>query len=165
MDSSESRNSVRRIAFGTTWAFTTILVLIYLGFIYDYLFGGYGIHTKSDSEAVTGMTWVFIFWITCVWLYFAPSLIAGHKNHNNFPAIYAINFAFGWTLLGWLIAFIWALAKAPQAQIAFHQPPPLPNLSQQDSTVNVIERLVALKSQGVLSEDEFQVQKARLLKS
>jgi hypothetical protein len=41
-------------------------------------------------------------------LYFAPSLAAKAHAHRNYMPIFLINFFFAWTLLGWVIAMIWA---------------------------------------------------------
>uniref|UniRef100_E6Q4B6 Superinfection immunity protein n=1 Tax=mine drainage metagenome TaxID=410659 RepID=E6Q4B6_9ZZZZ len=43
-------------------------------------------------------------------VYFLPSIIAFSKNRSNRFAILAVNFFFGWTFLGWVIALIWALS-------------------------------------------------------
>lgn len=42
-------------------------------------------------------------------MYFLPSLIAFGRWHNNFSAIFATNLMFGWTVIGWCAAIIWAL--------------------------------------------------------
>ena len=43
----------------------------------------------------------------CVALYFLPSII-GH-NKRNFGAIFVLNLFLGWTVIGWIVALIWAL--------------------------------------------------------
>ncbi|MFJ3088581.1 SHOCT domain-containing protein [Streptomyces sp. NPDC086838] len=43
------------------------------------------------------------------------------------------------------------------------QPAPQPAASQGDDIIGQLERLAALKEQGVLTEAEFEAQKARLL--
>ncbi|MVN78112.1 superinfection immunity protein [Hymenobacter sp. HMF4947] len=55
-------------------------------------------------------------------LYFLPTLIA--RGKRNATAIFWLNLLGGWTGLGWLIAFIWALTKdtAPVA-VAVLSPP------------------------------------------
>ena len=40
---------------------------------------------------------------------------------------------------------------------------PMPNNAQQDDTISQLERLAALKEQGILTEDEFQKQKQAIL--
>jgi hypothetical protein len=41
-------------------------------------------------------------------LYFAPTLIAQRRRHHQADAIFAINLFLGWTLLGWIVALMWA---------------------------------------------------------
>lgn len=45
-------------------------------------------------------------------LYFAPS-IAGRKKRNH-QAIFVLNLLAGWTLVGWIVAAVWASTKDPQ---------------------------------------------------
>ena len=45
----------------------------------------------------------------CLCIYFAPALIAGYRRHRNVTAIFLLNLLLGWTLLGWIIALIWAV--------------------------------------------------------
>lgn len=44
-------------------------------------------------------------------IYFIPALIAVLESRKNTGAIVAINILLGWTFIGWIIAFIWALVK------------------------------------------------------
>lgn len=41
-------------------------------------------------------------------IYFAPAIIAGFNRHPQTTAIFVLNLLFGWTLIGWGIALIWA---------------------------------------------------------
>lgn len=41
-------------------------------------------------------------------LYFIPSMVAANRKHNNAMPIFLTNLFFGWTILGWLFALIWA---------------------------------------------------------
>ena len=43
--------------------------------------------------------------------YFAPSLIANGRGHQDFPAILALNLLLGWTFIGWVWAFVWSLTE------------------------------------------------------
>ncbi len=50
-----------------------------------------------------------IFWtIVVLMLYFIPAIHAASRHHRNRSAIAWTNFFFGWTVLGWIICFIWA---------------------------------------------------------
>lgn len=47
--------------------------------------------------------------IVAVLVYFVPGITASTAKHKNSSAIWALNFLLGWTVLGWVGAFIWAL--------------------------------------------------------
>jgi hypothetical protein len=55
---------------------------------------------------ITGI-WV----IFCLVLYFTPTLTAINKKHRNWSAIFVLNLFLGFTLLGWVIALVWAYHK------------------------------------------------------
>jgi hypothetical protein len=42
----------------------------------------------------------------CILLYFLPALLGRNKRHAG--AIFLFNFFLGWTVIGWLVALIWA---------------------------------------------------------
>lgn len=44
-------------------------------------------------------------------VYFIPSFVAHNRHHRNSTAIFALNLLLGWTLLGWVTAFVWALTN------------------------------------------------------
>jgi hypothetical protein len=45
-------------------------------------------------------------------IYFTPSLIGFSKKKKNSGAIFALNLLVGWTVIGWLGAFIWSLTNS-----------------------------------------------------
>ncbi|KQP00333.1 superinfection immunity protein [Methylobacterium sp. Leaf91] len=45
----------------------------------------------------------------CVAVYSLPSIIAFHRRHPNRWVILAVNALFGGTLVGWVVALVWAL--------------------------------------------------------
>lgn len=47
--------------------------------------------------------------ILIVAIYLLPTLMAFARDHPRRGAIALVNILFGWTLLGWLICFVWAL--------------------------------------------------------
>ena len=47
-------------------------------------------------------------------MYFAPALIGGKKR--NASAIFALNFFLGWTLIGWVVALVWAMTKESETE-------------------------------------------------
>lgn len=67
--------------------------------------------TTSSSDSSSGMAVSIV--LFCIVLYFLPSL-AGYKKRNA-GAIFALNLFLGWTLIGWIVAFVWASTKdAPE---------------------------------------------------
>lgn len=43
-------------------------------------------------------------------LYFVPTIVAGMRKKRNLVSIGLLNFFLGWTVIGWIIALIWAFA-------------------------------------------------------
>jgi hypothetical protein len=46
--------------------------------------------------------------IIVVGLYMLPALVAGQRHHRQKLAITVLNVLAGWTVIGWLVALIWA---------------------------------------------------------
>jgi len=44
-------------------------------------------------------------------LYFLPTIIAISKHHKNALAIFVLNFFLGGTVIGWVIALVWAVSR------------------------------------------------------
>lgn len=63
--------------------------------------------TLTGSEAFATV----IAWIILLSFYFMPTIIACVRGHHNQNAVAAMNFFLGWTFLGWIIAFVWALTN------------------------------------------------------
>ena len=40
--------------------------------------------------------------------YWFPSLLAARRHHRDKGSICLVNFFFGWTVIGWIIALVWA---------------------------------------------------------
>jgi len=49
----------------------------------------------------------FLLFLT--FLYFLPTIVGHHKR--DVLGIFLVNFFFGWTVIGWVIAMIWACAS------------------------------------------------------
>lgn len=43
--------------------------------------------------------------------YFAPTLVAIRRAHRNWVGIFIVNLAFGWTLIGWIVALVWSVHR------------------------------------------------------
>lgn len=42
-------------------------------------------------------------------MYFLPSIIALARNKRDIAAILLLNFFLGWTMIGWVVALVWAV--------------------------------------------------------
>jgi hypothetical protein len=40
--------------------------------------------------------------------YFLPTFISLARGHRNTVAIFLLNLIFGWTIVGWIVAVLWA---------------------------------------------------------
>lgn len=58
----------------------------------------------------------FIFMLLILGGYFLPTIIAKSRRRPNTGAIFALNLFVGWTLVGWVIALVWALTEANKGQ-------------------------------------------------
>ncbi len=48
-------------------------------------------------------------------LYLLPSALALARQHRNRGAVVALNVLAGWTIIGWVIALVWAVYKDPSS--------------------------------------------------
>lgn len=44
-------------------------------------------------------------------MYFLPSIIANCYKKSQMLAIFLLNLLLGWTIIGWIVALIWAVIK------------------------------------------------------
>lgn len=65
--------------------------------------------TDDSSNAAPGLVAFLILLVVAFVLYFLPSFIGKHKQ--NFGAIFVLNLLLGWTLIGWVVAMVWAVTK------------------------------------------------------
>ena len=56
-----------------------------------------------------------LFVLAGIFLYFLPSIIA--HNKRDFAAILIINLLFGWTVVGWIVALVWACAAEAKPHV------------------------------------------------
>jgi len=108
-----------------------------------------------------------------------PAIIAFRRHHPNRWLILAVTLVFGATLLGWLVAMVWALnvAHAPKEgseggegglNLFVNDPQRGEIVAPQGSSMPLdiageLERLVSLRDNGSLTEEEFGALKARVL--
>ncbi|WP_313048650.1 superinfection immunity protein [Pseudomonas soli] len=103
----------------------------------------------------------FILLAITVIIYFLPTVIAGKRGHPNGTPIFLLNLFLGWTLIGWLAALIWS-ASAFTAQSTEPQEE-AKSLVLAGDPCQQLEKLAGLKERGHLTQEEFEVAKAKIL--
>lgn len=58
--------------------------------------------------------------------YFLPAVISNVRNTRHGWTILLINLFFGWTVLGWIAALIWAIVEAPEQSLRPWSDKPIP---------------------------------------
>jgi hypothetical protein len=58
-----------------------------------------------------------ILFLCMIYLYFLPTIIGRRKRDRL--AIFALNLLVGWSLIGWIIALVWALKEDQPPVVAF----------------------------------------------
>lgn len=88
-------------------------------------------------------------------VYFIPTIVA--YGNNNSTTVFLVNLFFGWTLIGWVIALI----------LAFADSKPVVVVQQNDkaSKYDQLEKLNQLREKGVLSTEEFIIEKEKIMKA
>lgn len=54
---------------------------------------------------------MIILFVAAIFFYLLPSILAIILNHRNVVAIAVLNILLGATLIGWIVALIWALCS------------------------------------------------------
>jgi hypothetical protein len=74
----------------------------------------------SDEGAAVGVVLLLLF---AVAIYFLPGIIAAARHKRNTVSIFALNLFLGWSLIGWVIALVWALAQDAPPPAVYYQGP------------------------------------------
>ncbi|GHC19502.1 superinfection immunity protein [Aidingimonas halophila] len=45
--------------------------------------------------------------------YMLPTIVGAARQHHNTLAITVLNLLLGWTLIGWVVALVWAMTRQP----------------------------------------------------
>lgn len=66
---------------------------------------------SSGGNALMGL----FFLGTIGFLYFLPLIVAAGRGHTNMLAIGVLNLLLGWTMIGWVVAMVWACTNQTKA--------------------------------------------------
>jgi hypothetical protein len=98
----------------------------------------------------------------CLIPYFLPTIIAALRSHPNTGAIFAVNLLLGWTFLAWVLCLVWAASDTNRYTGPY--PPYNPGADSQDRIINQLRQLQQLRDEGALTEEEYNRQKASVLR-
>lgn len=93
---------------------------------------------------------VILFVALVALVYFIPTIVAFHKKRKNKEIIFIANALLGWTAVGWILIFLWALFDGEKILT------PSNNAAE-------LEKFFELKEKGVITEEEFETKKKELL--
>lgn len=68
-------------------------------------------NNRSEEGNIGFSILVLGIFLVCFAIYILPTLVAFHRDHRHRWLILIVNIAFGATLIGWLVALVWALNK------------------------------------------------------
>lgn len=108
---------------------------------------GSTVQVKSKSSMVIPVILLIVFLVI---VYFIPTAIAVKRKHPNRFGIVIVNIFLGWSLIGWVVALVWAVTDSKSK----------PSTNKYDD----LDKLQKLKANGTITEQEFEAEKQRLLK-
>jgi hypothetical protein len=121
------------------------------------------------------LVWTLMVLAFLAGLYFLPWIVANQRKVPNEGSIAVLNIFLGWTLVGWVVALAMAARSMPKAvstdsaegavspRPSESQPPKPVSADAGSSMASELAKIADLRERGVLSEDEFQRAKSRLL--
>jgi hypothetical protein len=56
-------------------------------------------------------------------VHFLPTIIAALRHSRNVVGIFLLNLFLGWTVIGWVVAMIWACTSEPKYVYGYAYPP------------------------------------------
>ncbi|OCA77560.1 hypothetical protein BBI01_03680 [Chryseobacterium artocarpi] len=102
-----------------------------------------------------------LFFRIILFIYFAPTIIAFFRSpiiKFKFFSVLFINLFFGWTLYGWWLAFAKAFSSREIINLK-QKSQDLLTLDKYDQ----LNKLDNLRSKGIINEEEFEVEKNKIL--
>ncbi len=112
-----------------------------------------------------GSLFLLIALIAGLLVYFLPTIIADNRKHPNTTAIGVFNFFLGWTFLGWVLALVWSLGNTKPKETIVVNSPENETVKETEDNLDQLLKLKKLLDEGVISQEEFDLKKQKLLNS
>ena len=71
-----------------------------------------GLVALFTSREASSLIFTLALVIFIILMYFLPTLIARQCKKENINAIFVLNLFLGWTVVGWVVALVWAYTKS-----------------------------------------------------
>ena len=148
---------------GTILRFFVLIVVAGCSF---FLFVGF-----ANSRPELSLVISSVLLISSLWFYFFPIIEAAIRKHPDRLSIFLVNLFLGWTLLGWVFAFAWACKNQRPVSVYIEKDADVTNdepvITQKPhsfaSVADEISKLSELKERGLITQVEFEAQKAKVL--
>jgi hypothetical protein len=85
------------------WILVALLIFVFAGCLTKGM--SFGDSLLMLLPVAVGVAFTFF----GVALYFLPFIIAFRRRRKNLNAIFMLNLLLGWTILGWVVAMVWAM--------------------------------------------------------
>ena len=105
--------------------------------------------SEQDLTNIIDAVVIIIVIVLILLIYFLPSVIAGFRKHSCRWAIFFLNLFMGFTGFGWVAAFVWAFTNNSTAR--------KPTIAEE------LKELAVLEEQGIITKEEFEMKKSKLL--
>lgn len=70
------------------------------------------------NDNVTGKFFAIMLITVVIAIYFIPTFVARGREHKNATSITVLNLLLGWSIVGWVIALVWAYSAQPEARLS-----------------------------------------------
>jgi len=81
-------------------------------------------HTQLQNLPLSQMIILVIALFLVLAFYFLPTIMAIKRKSPRTAAVVIINFLFGFTLVGWIVALVLASKQPQQVVVIYNGPPP-----------------------------------------
>lgn len=124
-------------------------------------------HDFTISDFMTSIFASF-FKIAIGYVYWIPTLVAIYRKHNNKIAIGCINTFLGWTLVGWVVSLVWALANPTVNKNVEKEKTTVEKTTPKKENIDInkydqLEKIAKLKENNIITEEEFEKEKKKIL--
>lgn len=99
-----------------------------------------------------------------LFIYFIPAIVANSGKRKNATAITVLNIVLGWTLLGWVVALVWACCNDSNGSLDEEKTKgPQELQAKKEDSYDALSRLADLRDRGALTDEEFLKEKDKIL--